>query len=216
MTMDAPDLVADWIRDARPRASEHTRLELAHPEPLDAGDPVPGCDCLACLTLAGGGNRDAVDVARSVVADLQALPLPIQRQAAETWIDGWGASGTLLPSPGVLVAKAREGAPGTPAANRRHRPGLDRSRLSVEEARAVPLADVVGRLGLGEPTGRWGEPRILCPLHDDSTPSLRLNLSDGLWYCDPCGIGGDGIELWRRVRGVSFPDAVRELTRRAA
>lgn len=212
------DLVESWIRDARPPASEHTKLEIAHPERLAPDDPVPGCDCLECLTLAAGGDREAVDVARVLVDDLRGLPWDLQRSAAAIWADAWMASRTPLPNPRVLLSKARAGTArgaAVPAAGGPERRGPG-DRLPVEAARAVPLADVVGRLGLGEPTGRWGEPKIRCPFHDDSTPSLRLNLSDSLWYCDVCAVGGDGISLWMRVRGVSFPDAVRELTRRAA
>lgn len=86
-----------------------------------------------------------------------------------------------------------------------------RENLPVEDARRVSILDVVARLGLGEPEGRWGEPKVRCPFHDDTDPSLRLNVDDGLYYCDPCCDGGDAIELYRRVRGVTFPDAVREL-----
>ena len=83
--------------------------------------------------------------------------------------------------------------------------------LPVDDARAVPLLEVAERLGLGEPR-RVGKEYVLpCPLHDDSRPSLRLNAERGLWHCFPCGEGGDGIELWMRVRGVTFADAVREL-----
>lgn len=83
--------------------------------------------------------------------------------------------------------------------------------LPVEDARRVSILEVVRRLGLGKPKARGGEPKVRCPFHDDHDPSLRLNVDDGLFYCDPCMDGGDAIELYRRVRGVSFPDAVREL-----
>jgi DNA primase len=48
-------------------------------------------------------------------------------------------------------------------------------------------------------------------MHDDQRPSLSVNAKSGLWYCPVCAIGGDGIELWRRVRGLSFADAVKEV-----
>jgi DNA primase len=71
--------------------------------------------------------------------------------------------------------------------------------------------EVVERLGLG-PTRKVGrEYLVCCPLHADADPSLRLDAAKGLWYCDPCGEGGDGIRLVMAVRGVSFPDAVRAL-----
>lgn len=89
-------------------------------------------------------------------------------------------------------------------------PGTRRP-LPVEDARRVSILDVVARLGLGEPEGRWGEPKVRCPFHDDHDPSLRLNVDDGLFYCDPCCEGGDAIDLYQQVRGVTFADAVREL-----
>ena len=88
-----------------------------------------------------------------------------------------------------------------------HRP------LPVENARAVPILQVVRRLGLGDPVRRGKEYAVRCPLHDDHRPSLMLDLGAGLWYCFVCGVGGDGIELWRRVRHVSFAEAVKDLAR---
>jgi DNA primase len=52
---------------------------------------------------------------------------------------------------------------------------------------------------------------VLCPLHDDTRPSLTLDVDRGLWFCFACAEGGDAIELWQRVRGCSFAEAVREL-----
>ncbi len=66
------------------------------------------------------------------------------------------------------------------------------------------------RLGLGEPVRRGREWAVCCPFHDDNRPSLTLS-DAGLWYCFVCAEGGDGIELWQRVRGVPFAEAVREL-----
>lgn len=113
------------------------------------------------------------------------------------------------PVPGCDCATCT-GSPSGPRRRRRPRSG-PRDGLPVEAARRMPIEKVVRRLDLGDPADRWGEPRIRCPFHDDHDPSLRLDVADGLWYCDPCGIGGDGIELWRRVRGVDFAEAVHEM-----
>ena len=94
---------------------------------------------------------------------------------------------------------------------RRHRTTRPNRPLPVEDARAVSILDVVGRLGLGEPVRRGREWAVLCPLHDDTRPSLTLDVDRGLWYCFPCAEGGDVIELWQRVRGCSFAEAVRGL-----
>jgi hypothetical protein len=94
-----------------------------------------------------------------------------------------------------------------PAPARKHH--LD--RLPVEAARDVPILALVERLGLG-PERRVGKEHVIrCFMHDDERPSLSINPRTGLWYCPVCAIGGDGIEMWRRVRGVSFADAVKEI-----
>ena len=90
------------------------------------------------------------------------------------------------------------------------RKGRPRDPLPVVEARVAPILEVATRLGLGEPTRRGKEWAVCCPFHDDHRPSLTLS-EDGLWYCFPCGMGGDVIELYRRTTGCSFADAVREL-----
>lgn len=66
---------------------------------------------------------------------------------------------------------------------------------------------------MGTPEGQGGkEVRVLCPFHDDEHPSMRLNVHKGLWYCDPCGEGGNGLGLYMRVREVGWAEAVRELS----
>ncbi len=97
-----------------------------------------------------------------------------------------------------------------PARRRRRRPNRQDRPLPVEDARRVPILDVAGRLGLGEPVRRGREWAVRCPFHDDSRPSLTLS-DAGLWYCFVCSEGGDGIRLWELVRGVPFAEAVREL-----
>ena len=82
--------------------------------------------------------------------------------------------------------------------------------LPVETARAIPLSRVLARIGIAI-TNRGPRAVGLCPLHEDNHPSLMLDLDRGLWYCFPCGEGGDGIQLVRRVWGLPFADAVREI-----
>ena len=81
----------------------------------------------------------------------------------------------------------------------------------VDQARGVPLLEVVRFLGLGDPVKRGKELAVRCPLHEDRHPSLRLNPGKGMWFCHPCGEGGDGLRLFMQVRRVDFAEAVREL-----
>ena len=82
--------------------------------------------------------------------------------------------------------------------------------LPLAAARAVPLDVVAEHLGLD--LFRCGRELIThCPFHDDHDPSLRLNITKGLWYCFPCNLGGDGIALVMGLKNLTFAEAVREL-----
>ena len=81
----------------------------------------------------------------------------------------------------------------------------------VDQARGVPLLEVVRFLGLGDPVKRGKELAVQCPLHEDRHPSLRLNPGKGMWFCHPCGEGGDGLRLFMRARRIEFAEAVKEL-----
>ncbi len=80
-----------------------------------------------------------------------------------------------------------------------------RGSESVIEAakRCVKIEELAEKeLGSGAQCGR--EIRFVCGLHDDHDPSLRVNQEKGVWYCDPCGVGGDVVRLaellWGRDR----------------
>ncbi len=88
--------------------------------------------------------------------------------------------------------------------------GARRGPLPVEAAKAVPLDILLARLGFElRRVGREFVTR--CPFHDDGHPSLTVNAERGLWYCFPCGIGGDGIAFVERLHSCTFADAVREV-----
>jgi hypothetical protein len=93
---------------------------------------------------------------------------------------------------------------------RRKRRQLD--PLPLDQARAISLLEISERLGLDlRRVGQsWRGP---CPLHGGEHRNFAINPEHGRFKCFVCGEGGDGIELWMRVRGVSFVDAVRELVR---
>ena len=46
-----------------------------------------------------------------------------------------------------------------------------------------------------------------CPLHDDRTSSLSLNLDKQLWKCHSCGNGGDSWELLKKMEDTDFDGA---------
>ncbi len=84
----------------------------------------------------------------------------------------------------------------------------------IEAAKeAVRVEDLAERLtGAGVRRGR--EAAFRCPLHDDHDPSLRVDPRRGVWYCDPCAVGGDVVELARRA--WEYPDDGRGAAEAAA
>lgn len=52
---------------------------------------------------------------------------------------------------------------------------------------------------------------VCCPFHQDSTPSLSVNTTAGLFNCFSCGEKGNGFDLYMKVKGCDFKTALDEL-----
>ena len=69
-------------------------------------------------------------------------------------------------------------------------------------------ADSSGMQLLGR--GKWRN--LLCDFHDDTEPSMRVNVESGGWICMSCGAkGGDVLDHHMQRTGVDFVAAAREL-----
>ena len=55
----------------------------------------------------------------------------------------------------------------------------------------------------------------LCPFHGEKTPSFSVNEEGGFYHCFGCGAGGNAFTFLSRVEGISFPEAVRRLAKKA-
>lgn len=53
--------------------------------------------------------------------------------------------------------------------------------------------------------------RFLCPFHEDKSPSGKVYTSSGRWRCFACDIGGDAVDLVRRLHGLTYGEALRHL-----
>ena len=51
----------------------------------------------------------------------------------------------------------------------------------------------------------------LCPFHNETTASFRVNDSKGLYHCFGCGAAGDMIDFIRETEGLNFRGAVEWL-----
>lgn len=58
---------------------------------------------------------------------------------------------------------------------------------------------------------RGDEVLALCPFHDDTNPSLSINLKTGLFNCFACEAKGDVFAFYQRRHGCDFKTALNEL-----
>ena len=76
-----------------------------------------------------------------------------------------------------------------------------------------PIEDVVGQHVTLKRSGAnmFG----LCPFHGEKTASFSVAPDKGIYYCFGCHKGGGAINFVMEVEGLSYPDAVRSLAKRA-
>ncbi len=55
----------------------------------------------------------------------------------------------------------------------------------------------------------------LCPFHGEKTASFSVAPDKGIYYCFGCHKGGGAINFMMELEGLSYPDAVRTLAKRA-
>lgn len=55
----------------------------------------------------------------------------------------------------------------------------------------------------------------LCPFHAEKTPSFNVNPAREIFHCFGCGTGGNVFSFVMKMEGLSFPEAVKMLARKA-
>lgn len=75
--------------------------------------------------------------------------------------------------------------------------------------------DMVELIGESVTLKRKGSSYVgLCPFHKEKTPSFNVVPGKGIFHCFGCGEGGNAFKWIQKTRGVSFPEAVKELGQR--
>lgn len=82
-----------------------------------------------------------------------------------------------------------------------------------EVAARNPIEEVVGQYVNLKRSG--GNLFGLCPFHGEKTASFSVAPDKGIYYCFGCHKGGSVINFQMEIEGMSYPDAVRALARRA-
>lgn len=75
-------------------------------------------------------------------------------------------------------------------------------RTSIENARLVPISDMV----------RFVAGNAKCIWHEEKSASMHYYAGTNSVYCFGCGKSGDAIDVWRQLKGLSFKEALTQLT----
>src|SRR5262249_28828652 len=86
-----------------------------------------------------------------------------------------------------------------------------RDRTDLVTVVTAPLGAAPGRRGERSARRLWWP----CPFHQDSNPSFCVTPGNRGWTCFGCGEHGDAAKLVMKLRGVTFPEAIRWLAEQA-
>lgn len=85
----------------------------------------------------------------------------------------------------------------------------------VEEIKErLDVADVLGEYVRLIPAGP-SRYKVLCPFHNEKTPSLMVSKDRQAWHCFGCGKGGDIFSFVQEIENIDFPEALRILAKKA-
>ncbi|NSW88454.1 DNA primase [bacterium] len=54
--------------------------------------------------------------------------------------------------------------------------------------------------------------KVLCPFHDDKTPSMQVSDDKGLYHCFVCKAGGNLIQFIKEFKNLTYPETLEELS----
>lgn len=91
----------------------------------------------------------------------------------------------------------------------------DTTYISREEqlniAKSKSLADIAEHY-LNQIKFSGNRLTAICPFHKEETPSFVIYIEENRFNCFGCGVHGDVIDFWRKIRDVDFNTALKELS----
>ncbi|MCE5250118.1 DNA primase [bacterium] len=88
----------------------------------------------------------------------------------------------------------------------------DFTAFKEEVKNRIDIVDVVGEfVELKRKGSTW---LGLCPFHNEKTPSFNVNREGQFYHCFGCGKGGDVISFLMDITGMSFMEAMEQLSER--
>jgi DNA primase len=87
-------------------------------------------------------------------------------------------------------------------------------QTDIERVRAATnIVELLEGVTTVKKTGRTY--KAICPFHQEKTPSLSIDVSQGLFHCFGCGVGGDVFKFVEMTQGLGFNESVEYLASRA-
>jgi hypothetical protein len=78
----------------------------------------------------------------------------------------------------------------------------------------VPIVDVLNLLGVNTRHVQGRDGKVLCPVHNESMPSMHVYHSTNSVHCFGCGNSWGPVGLYAAVIGIDYRDASDELAKR--
>lgn len=85
-----------------------------------------------------------------------------------------------------------------------------KTSIFEEIKQKVNMLDVIDKYGLGPPKQKRDKYYVLCPFHEDHTPSFVV-FPDGGWKCFGCGASGDVIDFVAKMEGINTSEAIKKI-----
>ncbi len=87
-------------------------------------------------------------------------------------------------------------------------------QTDIERVRAATnIVELLEGVTTVKKTGRTY--KAICPFHQEKTPSLSIDVAQGLFHCFGCGVGGDVFKFVQMTQGLGFNESVEYLASRA-
>jgi hypothetical protein len=87
---------------------------------------------------------------------------------------------------------------------------LIKTNIFEEIKQKVSILDVIDKYGLDPPKQKRNKYYILCPFHEEKTPSFVV-FPDGGWKCFGCGASGDVVDFVAKMESISISEAVKKI-----